>query len=165
MSSSVLAGSVFVGRVFVMDCLTVLIVMMKPTVTSAREINLLVAEDFACHGPRDVMDGRTARIVVTRRHALATTESSPAPKVLASLRCTSVMDDLTVLIVLMSRGVLVMLINSSVVVGPAWRKGVGVTVAMIVVICLMKKVVAVLLASLPVVMDPVSTSLKNVTES
>ena len=75
------------------------------------------------------------------------------------------MDDLTVLIVLMSRGVLVMLINSSVAVGLAWRNGVGVMVAMIVVICLMRKAVAVLLASLPVVMDPVSTSLKNVTES
>ena len=67
--------------------------------------------------------------------------------------------------VLMSRAVLVMLISSSVAVGPAWKEGGAVMVAMIVVTCQMRKVVAVLLGSLPVVMDPVSTSLRNVTES
>ena len=107
----------------------------------------------------------TARIVGTRRAALATAESSPAMKVLASLQCMCVMGGLIALMVLMSRAVLVMLSSSSVAAGLVWRVGDGVMVAMIVATCRMRRVAAAPLGSLLVVMDLVSSSLRNVMES
>ena len=164
-SSSVVAGSVSGGRVCVMEWLTVLMMMMRMIVTGVLVINSPVVEGCACHGPGDVMDRLTARIVGTRRAALATAESSPAMKVLASLQCMCVMGGLIALMVLTSRAVLVMLSNSSVAAGLVWRVGDAVMVAMIVETCRMRRVVAALLGSFPVVMDLVSTSLRNVMES
>ena len=164
-SSSVVAGSVSGGRVCVMEWLTVLMVMMRMIVTGVLVINSPVVEGCACHGPGDVMDRLTARIVGTRRAALATAESSPAMRVLASLQCMCVMGGLIALMVLMSRAVLVILSSSSVAAGPVWRVGDGVMVAMIVETCRMRRVAAAPLDSLHVVMDLVSISLRNVMES